>query len=88
MIPAPSDDHQLASLRLCAIFVNYLDENVVGRAYHAPYDVFLEEMTAVQPDLLFVARENLEIVNKGVHGAPDIVVEILSPRACTERVSG
>ncbi len=45
----------------------------------APTDVVLAETTVVQPDLLFVAREHQDrIAEDGVHGPPDLVIEILS----------
>lgn len=46
----------------------------------APFDVYLSEHDVLQPDLLFVAKERAMIVrNDGVHGPPDLVVEVLSP---------
>jgi len=52
----------------------------VGRAFVAPFDVFLSENDVVQPDIFFVAKDGLSAVQEdGVHGAPDLVIEILSP---------
>ncbi len=45
----------------------------------APTDVVLANDTVLQPDLLFIATENLGIVRKQVYGPPDLAVEILSP---------
>lgn len=44
-------------------------------------NVILSNENEVQPDVLFVAQHRLAIINPagGVHGAPDLVVEILSP---------
>jgi len=48
--------------------------------YIAPFDVILEETSIVVPDLLFVAQDRVGIVtDRGVRGAPDLIVEILSP---------
>jgi len=44
--------------------------------------VYLDnEANAVQPDILFITKENLNIVkeNGHVHGVPDLIIEILSP---------
>jgi Uma2 family endonuclease len=62
-----------------------LDEAVAvssaGEVYFAPVDVRLSSYDVVEPDLLFIARDRLSICrdDKFVDGAPDIVVEIVSP---------
>jgi Uma2 family endonuclease len=46
----------------------------------APLDVILAEDSVVQPDLLFIRKDRLAILKtEGVRGAPDLVVEVLSP---------
>lgn len=53
----------------------------VGRVLAAPLDVFLTEIDVYQPDVIFVRRERARILRPhGCEGAPDIVVEVLSPR--------
>jgi len=58
-----------------------------GEAYHAPVDVRLfagRDTPIVQPDLLFIRHERLHIFGPDlVEGAPDLVVEILSPSTRT-----
>ena len=52
----------------------------MGRVYHAPFDVVLSNVDVVQPDLLFVSNERGHIITPAnIQGAPDLVVEILSP---------
>ncbi len=54
----------------------------LGRVLAAPTDVILSEENVVQPDLLFVAKERLALLGpsgSGVQGAPDLVIESLSP---------
>ena len=47
--------------------------------FSAPFDVILEKASAVVPDLLFVSRDRLGVVtDRGVEGAPDLIVEIIS----------
>ncbi len=46
----------------------------------APVDVVFGRYHVTQPDLLFISRERLGIIVGGkVHGAPDLIIEILSP---------
>ncbi len=46
----------------------------------APCDVYLDELNVFQPDVLYVTREHAErIHDDGIHGAPDLAIEILSP---------
>ncbi|WP_219641738.1 Uma2 family endonuclease [Cohnella sp. CFH 77786] len=50
-----------------------------GRIILAPMDVHFDEANRVQPDLIYVAKENLAILRDGfVFGVPDLLVEILS----------
>jgi Uma2 family endonuclease len=58
----------------------HVDDNKLGIVLYAPIDVILEPTSILQPDLLFVsqARRNI-LTDKGIVGAPDLVVEILSP---------
>ena len=72
-IPAPEERHQSISILLGSKLVQFAYENSLGRVYHAPFDV-------VQPDLLFVSNERGHIITPAnIQGAPDLVVEILSP---------
>jgi Uma2 family endonuclease len=78
---APSVRHQ----RMVGELYKALDAHVaaldLGEVLLAPTDVILDpdRSLVVQPDLLFVSRERSAIVSERVHGAPDLVVEVLSP---------
>ena len=54
-----------------------------GALYFAPLDVVLRAerpAVVVQPDLMFIGRDRLEVLTKAnIQGAPNLVVEILSP---------
>jgi Uma2 family endonuclease len=55
-------------------------EKDLGIVLNVPIDVYFEETETYQPDIIFVSRERLDIIEKErVKGAPDLVVEILSP---------
>ena len=48
--------------------------------YVAPFDVFLSDTDVVQPDVLFISRARAHtLTDENVRGAPDLVIEILSP---------
>ncbi|MEG6616979.1 Uma2 family endonuclease [Peptococcaceae bacterium 1198_IL3148] len=87
MSPAPSTEHQLISGNLFFILKNYLKTgNKKCMPFFSPYDVLLPEKgenqdstsTVVQPDLLVVCDKS-KITDKYCVGAPDLIVEIVSP---------
>lgn len=84
-LASPSDIHQRISGEIYLQLGNYL-RGKKCRAYYAPLDVRLFEEdgdhpkdvdTVVQPDLMVVCDQN-KVDRHGVHGAPDLVIEILS----------
>ena len=80
MPPAPGESHQNVSAMLGWKLTQFAVENRMGRVYHAPFDVVLSNMDVVQPDLIFVSNERAAIITPAnIQGAPDLVVEILSP---------
>ena len=81
MSPGASEKHQRVHFDLNFDLSSFIRNTQIGRLYYAPFDVFLDEQgNAVQPDFLIVLNDNLKIVkDDGVHGAPDFIIEILSP---------
>ena len=79
--PAPSRRHQRASVLLLVELHRLLEEPGYGEVYAAPFGVEHPQTgEGVQPDLLFVVRDRLHVVGEDwIRGAPDLVVEILSP---------
>ncbi len=80
MTPAPNTAHQLVSMRLSALLHMHVTKGKLGRVFHAPFDVVLSDTDVVQPDIVFVSTARSQIVTEAnAKGAPDLVVEILSP---------
>jgi Uma2 family endonuclease len=80
MTPAPGTAHQIVCARLFSRFVRFVEERSLGQVLFAPTDVVLGPKQVVQPDLLFVSAERRDIIGeRAIHGAPDLVVEVLSP---------
>lgn len=78
---APSVRHQMISQRLNLELVRILADGGHGRVFFAPLGVhFPATGEGVQPDLLFISNERRGIIAPDeLKGAPDLVVEILSP---------
>lgn len=77
---SPSTDHQAASFNLALLLGNFVKEKKLGRCFTAPFDVAFDEENLVQPDIIFVSTARAGIITDNcVVGAPDLVVEILSP---------
>lgn len=81
MSPSPNPEHQLISMRLSQIMMNYLESiNDNGFLVAAPMDIYLDEDNAFQPDVIYIkAERKAELVKDHIYGAPDMVIEILSP---------
>jgi Uma2 family endonuclease len=79
--PAPFFTHQNVVLKIGRILCDHVEPQNLGKVAIAPLDVVLDRERAlvVQPDVLFVATERLGIIRDQVWGAPDLVVEVLSP---------
>lgn len=80
MAPAPNTFHQFVQKNVLVILQNFLLQNPLGTVLGAPCDVYLDELNVLQPDILYLTREHAaRIQDDGIHGAPDLAVEILSP---------
>ena len=79
---APHSRHQRAVFKLARLMQDHVDAHDLGEVFMSPLDVVLDRERAlvVQPDIFFVAKDRLGIVSDRVRGAPDLVVEIMSPR--------
>ncbi len=88
MSPAPKVKHQNISFNLSGLLYNYL-KGKDCKAFSAPFDVRLldkkksskanqEVYTVVQPDICVICDKD-KIDERGAIGAPDLIIEILSP---------
>jgi Uma2 family endonuclease len=83
LVPSPNLKHQRISRRLEIALCLHVDRHALGEIFDAPCDVVFSEINVVQPDLLFVSTERRSVLTKAnIQGAPDLVVEILSPSTC------
>ncbi len=86
MCAAPVRKHQELSFELAGLIREYLKRKDC-QAYTAPFDVFFPDYidqdtddisTVVQPDLSVICNP-VKLIDKGCYGAPDLIIEILSP---------
>ena len=76
-LASPKYVHQKISTNFYLAFYNCCAND--GEILLAPMDVHLDEDNIVQPDVIYIAKENLGIIRDGyVFGAPNLLVEILS----------
>jgi Uma2 family endonuclease len=78
LMTAPTVRHQRAVGRLLRLLSEYAELGH-GEALVSPVDVVLADHSIVQPDLVYVSKTRSSIVRNRIEGAPDLVVEILSP---------
>src|SRR5262245_13567220 len=78
---APTTSHQRVVLDLALALAPFVRDRRLGELLIAPVDVILdvERALVVQPDLLFVAESRRHTLTDCMNGAPDLVVEVLSP---------
>jgi Uma2 family endonuclease len=78
--PSPNLRHQVLVGRLHLAIGNYLAAHPpAGRVFLAPLDVVFSQYDVVEPDLIFVASDQVDILTpKNIQGSPALVVEVLS----------
>ena len=77
---APRTTHQRLQFDFGLLVGQFVKDGDLGQVFAAPTDVVLSETDVVQPDLIFISKERAHIIaEEAVFGAPDLVIEILSP---------
>ena len=79
ILPSLNTYHQKIFRRLGEKISGFVYSNDLGEVFYAPYDVVLSDEDVVQPDILYVSRERLDIITeKNIQGSPDLIIEIIS----------
>lgn len=79
MTPSPTPYHQRVSRKLEFILEGFITKNNSGEIFYAPCDVYLDNENVVQPDILFISQDRLNIIgDKNIQGEPNIAIEIIS----------
>lgn len=80
IMPAPSIIHQTISNDISSEMTYFVKRNKLGKIFCAPTDARFDEDNVEQPDIMFIAITRYDILEANcINGAPDIVVEIISP---------
>lgn len=77
MSPRPAYNHNRVAFRIAHLFENYLQGHTCTVIADGT-DLYLSEEDRFIPDMMVVCDRN-KIKENGVHGAPDLVVEVFSP---------
>ncbi|MFH1898653.1 MAG: Uma2 family endonuclease [Candidatus Desantisbacteria bacterium] len=80
MTAAPLIYHQAISRNLAFIIWEFVKDHDMGEVFNSPVDIVFGSTNVVQPDIVYVSKKRLDIIReKAIFGAPDLVIEILSP---------
>jgi Uma2 family endonuclease len=78
MSPAPSFYHQEIVLRFSHQLYDWVWKHNLGKVVSGPVDMVLSPHRAMQPDVVFISRERLDIIAKTINGPVDLAVEVIS----------
>ncbi len=77
---SPSLYHQEILLNIISEFRHFLLKNKIGKVFVAPLDVYFSDTEVYQTDILLLLNESFSKMKENkIEGAPDLVVEVLSP---------
>ncbi len=78
--PAPSTNHQVISAEIFNQLTNFVKQKNVGKVLCAPLDVKFSELDGYQPDIIFISKNQLDIIKENrIEGSPILIIEITSP---------
>jgi len=78
MSPAPSFYHQEIVLRFSHELYNWVFSRKLGKVVSGPIDMVLSPHRVMQPDVVYIARERLDIIAKTINGPVDLAAEVIS----------
>lgn len=80
VVPSPSVRHQQIVVNIGRRLSEHVRSDQLGRVLWAPLDVVLSDEDVVQPDIMYISKQRRGIISEqNISGAPDLVIEILSP---------
>ena len=76
----PNTSHQRTVGNLFATLRAHVRRHALGEVFVSPTTVILADTTVVEPDIVFVGADRLDLISKrGIEGAPTLLIEVLSP---------
>jgi len=78
---APNLKHQTVVGNLNLLLLAFVRASRLGKVWASPVDVLLSDHDVVEPDLVFLSRDRMDLAADGakIAGPPDLVIEVLSP---------
>jgi Uma2 family endonuclease len=84
MTPSPNTGHQNSTSWILVYLKLHVESRGLGKVFVAPFDVELAPKLVVQPDVLVILNEHLDVLTPShVVGTPDLVIEVSSPSTAT-----
>lgn len=79
MSPSPTPYHQMIAGNIYDL-LKAEAKKLNGKVFFSPIDLYIDDKNVFQPDLLYISAENKNIIShRGIEGAPQLIVEIISP---------
>ncbi len=77
---SPGWEHQVVSGHVLRLTDGWVERHDLGEVVPGPVAIVLDEANVVLPDIVYAATANLSNIREGrYHGAPDLIVEVISP---------
>ena len=84
MAPSPFGYHQRIVANIFKYMSRFVEDKNLGEVFLSPLDVILEEgKFRLQPDLIYLKKENLHLLREWIYGTPDLVIEVVSKGTLT-----